>query len=133
MHTGSCLCDAVSFEITGPLRDVLGCHCQQCRKQSGHYWAATSVADDALRFIRQEGLTWYNASATARRGFCKFCGSTLFWKPVGADRTAVGAGSLDTPTGLRLTRHVFMADKGSYYDIADGTPQHAQFSGEEDA
>lgn len=133
MHSGSCLCGAVAFEISGQLRDVLGCHCQQCRKQSGHYWAATSVADEALTFTRQDGLAWYRASDTARRGFCKLCGSTLFWKPDNAARTAVGAGAFDGDTGLRMTHHVFVADKGDYYRIVDGLPQHDQFSGGEDA
>jgi hypothetical protein len=123
----------VAFEISGQLRDVLGCHCQQCRKQSGHYWAATSVTDEALTLTRSNGLAWYRASDTAQRGFCKLCGSTLFWKPDNADRTAVGAGSLDRETGLRMTHHVFVADKGDYYRIEDGLPQHAQFSGGENA
>ena len=133
MQTGFCLCGAVAFQIKGRLRDVLGCHCQQCRKQSGHYWAATSVADADLEMTRDEGLAWYEASETAQRGFCKLCGSTLFWKPANADRTAVGVGALDGETGLKMTHHVFVADKGDYYDLADGLPQHDQFSGGEDA
>ncbi|MDB3912880.1 GFA family protein, partial [Paracoccaceae bacterium] len=40
--TGSCECGAVVFELSGKLRDVVACHCGQCRKTSGHYWAATS-------------------------------------------------------------------------------------------
>ena len=32
-------------------------------------------------------------------------------------------GSLDTPTGLSLARHIFIEEKGDYYDIADGVPK----------
>ena len=133
MIRGSCLCGAVAFTLSGPLRPVLGCHCSQCRKQSGFYWAATSVPDDALTVERDDGLTWFGASDTAQRGFCKLCGSTLFWRPADAPRTVVSAAALDEPTGLRMSDHVFVEDKGEYYEIADGLPQHARFSGAENA
>jgi len=126
MHHGSCLCGAVRFEITGPMRPVVACHCSQCRRTSGHVWAATSVPDKALRLIRADGLRWYRSSDRARRGFCAICGASLFWKPDGEDRTAIAAGALDQPTGLRLDRHIFTADKGDYYDIADDLPRRAQ-------
>lgn len=133
MQNGSCLCGAVAFTITGPMRDALACHCGQCRKQSGHYWAATSVPDEALTFIREDGLAWYRASDAAKRGFCRECGATLFWKPDHAPRIAIGMGALEKPTGAKLARHVFVEDKGDYYEINDGLPQHARFSGGEDA
>ena len=133
MQNGSCLCGAVTFRISGEMRDVLACHCQQCRKTSGHYWAATSVRDTALEMTRKGGLAWFRASDTAQRGFCNLCGSTLFWKPDNADRTAVSADALDGATGLELSQHVFVADKGDYYALSDGKPQHTQFSGGEDA
>lgn len=133
MLTGSCLCGSVAFKIEGQLRDVLACHCRQCRKQSGHYWAASAVPETALKLTRNEGLAWFRASDTAQRGFCRCCGSTLFWKADNASRIAVGAGSLSAPTDLALTRHVFVADKGDYYEIVDGLPQYQQFSGAENA
>ena len=133
MHSGSCLCGDVAFKITGALRPVIACHCTQCRKTSGHFWAATSAPDSAITLTRDAGLTWFRASDTARRGFCENCGSSLFWKPDGQDRTAIAAGALDTPTGLALSAHVFVADKGDYYDIADPCPQHQHFSGGENA
>jgi hypothetical protein len=46
--TGSCLCGAVAFEITGPLRSVIACHCHQCRKQTGTYMSSTAVKDERL-------------------------------------------------------------------------------------
>jgi hypothetical protein len=45
VHSGSCLCKAVSYEVTGPLRNAIGCHCTQCRKMTGHYLAATRQAE----------------------------------------------------------------------------------------
>lgn len=126
MTTGSCLCGGVSFEITGPLRPVIACHCSQCRKQSGHYAAFTSCADKDLHFKSQETLAWYRASSEAARGFCKQCGSLLFWKADGRTSTSVAAGALDGKTGLALEGHIYCADKGDYYAITDGGYQHAQ-------
>ncbi|MCG6858134.1 MAG: GFA family protein, partial [Salaquimonas sp.] len=48
VRRGSCLCGAISFAVTGPMRPVVACHCNQCRKQSGHFFAATDAPDDAV-------------------------------------------------------------------------------------
>lgn len=118
---GSCLCGAITFSATGPARDPAACHCSQCRKQSGHYWAAVQVMDDALDVT---GATkWYESSPGVRRGFCPNCGSILFWKSDADPDTGVALGALEAPTGLWLERHIFVADKGDYYAIGDGAPQ----------
>ncbi|MBN4066259.1 GFA family protein [Ahrensia sp. AH-315-G08] len=123
---GSCLCGGVSYSIDGPLRDVVACHCQQCRKQSGHFYAATDAQDTDLTIEDGGSLTWYAASDEAKRGFCKTCGSALFWKSSGSTKTSILAGSLDGDPGIKLERHIFCADKGAYYEIEDGVQQFAQ-------
>lgn len=70
-----------------------------------------------------EHLRWYQSSASARRGFCGRCGSKLFWQALDRRSIDIAAGSFDLPTGLTLARHIFVADKGDYYQIADGLPQ----------
>ena len=72
----------------------------------------------------EEAVRWYQASAKVRRGFCATCGSFLFWDPIHKDVIAVAMGAFDAPTGTKLAMHIFVADKGDYYDIADGLPQH---------
>lgn len=119
-ETGGCLCGAVTYRVTGPLRPVIACHCRQCRKTSGHHVAASAVARDAL--IVSVAVQWYQSSPTARRGFCGTCGSNLFWDAGGAS-VSIFAGTLDDPTGLTLAAHIFCADKGDYYAIADRAPQ----------
>lgn len=123
LHRGSCLCGAIRFAASGPLRGVVYCHCSQCRKQSGHYYAATNVADDDLTVEGSEKITWYEASASAKRGFCSICGSVLFWKHNDLSETSVMAGAFEKPSGLKGEVHIFVADKGDYYEIADGLPQ----------
>jgi hypothetical protein len=123
-HQGRCLCGAVRFTVAGPLGAPDACHCSQCRRQSGHYWASTNVRKKALAIDGGERVAWYRSSEKVRRGFCSVCGSVLFWSPEEyPEWTAVAMGAFDPPTGTRLEKHIFVADKGDYYDIADDVPQ----------
>ena len=129
MHKGSCLCGKVTFEVSGDLPAPSACHCSQCRKHSGHFEASTDIPRSAVTVDGEEHVTWFHSSEKVRRGFCSTCGSSLFWDPIDRDKhnwTAVAMGAFDTPTGTRLERHIFVADKGDYYDIADGLPQNEQ-------
>ena len=126
VHTGGCLCGAVRFSATGSLRGVIYCHCSQCRRQSGHFYAATCVPDAALAVEGSDSVTWYRASAGAERGFCRTCGSALFWKRDESSETSLLAGAFDTADGLTGKAHIFVADKGGYYAIDDGLPQHEE-------
>lgn len=116
---GSCLCGAVSYAVRGPLRPVVSCHCRQCRKTSGHHVAATSALREDVDVHGE--VTWFASSETARRGFCGTCGSNLFWDGPGSN-LSIFAGTLDEPTGLSVAGHIFCADKGDYYEIADDLP-----------
>jgi hypothetical protein len=126
--SGGCLCGGVRYRVDGPLSDVGACHCSQCRKTTGHFFVATSCERSALHFESDETLAWYDSSPKARRGFCSRCGSSLFWQGNGRDDIDILAGTLDMPTGLKMTDHIFVADKGDYYEIADGLPQYAQWN-----
>ncbi|WP_421850859.1 GFA family protein [Oricola sp.] len=124
-RTGGCLCGAVKFSISGPVREVVFCHCSQCRRQTGHFVAASGCADADLDIDGAESLTWYAASPDAKRGFCSKCGSLMFWKRDGSDKTSIMAGSFDEPSTLTPGYHICMADKPSYYEIGDGLKQYA--------
>ncbi len=126
METGSCLCGKVAFTIDGDLSPPSACHCGQCRKQSGHVWSSTWTHQDNLSFTASDTLRWFRASETARRGFCSECGSFLFWQHNEEDTISISMGALSEPTGLKLSKHIFVADKGDYYDISDDLPQRAQ-------
>lgn len=123
MPTGSCLCGAVSFEVEGELKAPDACHCTACRKSTGHYLASTDVPADRLTIHGADKVGWYQSSEKVRRGFCSICGSTLFWDPLFHDWTAIAMGAFEAPTGTHLGMHIFVDDKGDYYDIADGLPQ----------
>lgn len=124
MHRGSCLCGAVSFEVEGALHPPDACHCSQCRKHSGHFFASTDVPRTALTIRGADKVTWFRSSEKVRRGFCSACGSSLFWDPIHRDWTSIAMGAFDAPTDTRLRIHIHVADKGDYYEFADGLPQN---------
>ena len=120
--TGRCLCGAVRYEVHGPLRDVSACHCEQCRRTSGHYVAATAARLDDFALVEEGGLVWYRSSADARRGFCRTCGSSLFWQHAARDRIGIMAGTLDQPTGLTTKMHIFVDQVADYHAVPAGMP-----------
>lgn len=111
------------FTVGEPLGHPDACHCRQCRKTSGHYWASVDVRRESIVVAGE--VRWFQSSERVRRGFCGTCGSSLFWDAAGRERMAVAMGAFDGPTGTHLGMHIFVADKGDYYDIADGLPQRA--------
>ncbi|MFM8700137.1 MAG: GFA family protein [Hyphomicrobiales bacterium] len=121
--TGGCLCEAVIFEVNGTMRDIIACHCGQCRKTTGNFLAATNCAIDELTLLNERGLAWFKSSGKAERGFCKECGSVLFWRAFGGDEISISAGALNGETGLSIREHIYVADKPDWYDITDGKPQ----------
>lgn len=123
IRSGGCLCGAVRYEAKAPLRAVVACHCLQCRKTSGHFAAMTSVPLERFALTRDDGLAWFRSSEKAERGFCRLCGSNLFWKPAGEGRISITAGTLDGPTGLCIERHIYCDYAGDYYAIAEAVPQ----------
>ncbi len=120
--SGGCLCGGVRYRVDGPLHDVVACHCSQCRRTTGHFFASTGCSRSALTLEKAATLAWYDSSPGVRRGFCARCGSSLFWERSSSHGIAILAGTLDAPTGLRLVRHIYTADKGDYYAIADELP-----------
>ncbi|MEZ5790362.1 MAG: GFA family protein [Nitratireductor sp.] len=125
-HKGSCLCGTVKYTVSGELRAVTYCHCSQCRKQTGLYYATTAAADSDLVIEGGENITWFAASQHARRGFCGTCGSALFWKQNGKRR--------DIPPSCReFTRredqaqgeapYILCQDMGDYYTLNDDLPK----------
>lgn len=124
MHSGSCLCGAVSFDVEGALPPPDACHCTQCRKHSGHYFVSTDVKRASLTVRGAENVAWFQSSEKVRRGFCKTCGSSLFWDPVEQDWIGIAMGAFASPTDTKMHVHIFVSQKGDYYDITDGLPAH---------
>ena len=124
--TGRCLCGAVAYEVHGLLRDVVLCHCDECKRWNGGVGAYASTRRDALA-VSGDALRWIaspQSDRAARRGFCEECGSSLFWDPAGGDTISIAAGTLERPTGLRTVAHWYTRHAGDWDELPeDGLPR----------
>jgi hypothetical protein len=125
-HAGGCACGAVRYRTSGDLRPVVACHCSQCRKAFTNYGAFTAVARGGLAIDNEAEVTWHESSPGVRRGFCRRCGSALFWDNSAAAQVSIAAGTLDQPSGLTQVRHIYVADKADFYELGDGLEQLSQ-------
>jgi hypothetical protein len=122
-HQGGCLCGGVTLTVRGKMRDVVWCHCGQCLRWHGHFGGYTASTWQNIALRGEGKIAWYKSSDQARRGFCRDCGSSLFWEGVGRDYVSIAAGVLGLPTGLMTARHIFVESKGDYYKVGDGVAQ----------
>ncbi len=129
--TGHCLCGEITFTVSGPLRDVLHCHCENCRRATGNFVAASGCATDDLDIADpNDHLQWHDFGY-CRYGFCSNCGSHMFWQ--GAehmDHTSLQVGVLDDASMLDLAG-VWFADEAQSHHTLDATVAHYNGNGDE--
>lgn len=124
-RSGGCLCGAVRYTVRGPLREILVCHCHECRRWTGRAWAATAAESADLEIAGD--VVWRRSPRSeyeADRGNCASCGSSLFWRARGGPRVAIGAGSLDDPSVLRVAAHIWVEQGASWELPAGGAPAY---------
>jgi hypothetical protein len=125
--SGRCLCGAVTYEVRGPLRDVVLCHCVECRRWTGSVGAFAATRAEHLVIGETEALRWIDSPDSdrhARRGFCGTCGSSLFWQARGGERIGIAAATLDPPTGLRVAAHIYTHQASDWGELpSDGLPR----------
>ena len=128
---GSCLCGAVGFELAAPTTPIELCHCVRCRKAYGSAFAATFyVRASQFRWTRgRDRVSVYDAPIRAhppayRHVFCRECGSALPIERSEAGLVEIPAGVMDGDPGARPLRHIFVAQRASWFEITDGLPRH---------
>lgn len=117
MLKGSCLCNAVQFEITGDFDGFFLCHCKFCQKDTGSAHAANLFSNEAkISWISgEEALKVYNLPSTRHvKSFCSSCGSALPTIQQSGAMLVVPAGSLDSDLSLEPNAHIFMGSKASW-------------------
>lgn len=123
---GSCLCGGRRYEVSGPLRGALNCHCSMCRKAHGAAFRSRAALDRAdFRWTSEASpLAGFRSSTNTTRTFCGICGANLV--SVFDDRPEVlglALGTLDDDPGVRPACHVFVGSKAPWHDITDGLPR----------
>jgi hypothetical protein len=125
MLRGSCLCGAVTYEISGPLAHVGNCHCSICRKSHGAAFVTWGIlGPQTLRWTAGEAkLRAFESSPGTQRLFCGECGSALASSHGGAVGEVVVGTLLDHP-GMTPQEHIFVGSKAPWHEITDSLPQH---------
>ena len=113
----SCLCGGIKLKTKGSLRHVLNCHCNQCMKTHGNYAAYTTSLDKDIKFIKKGTLKWFRSSKKAKRGFCKKCGDSMFFKFLDSNKISIAAGMFKNPTKLKTKMNIFVKGKLDYYKL----------------
>jgi hypothetical protein len=131
---GSCLCGAIQYEFAAPLEIIEHCHCSMCRKAHGAAFSTNAVVRTKALIVRsgERLISQYQSSPNRLKCFCSNCGSQLFIRRLDKpDVTVITLGTMDGDLHTRPERHVFVASKAPWYDIADALPQFEIYSGHE--
>ena len=117
--TGGCLCGAVRYRVTGAEPHFDACHCSMCRRFSGGVFLAVEVPAEGLTWESGEDeIATHASSDWAERGFCRRCGSSLFWRMPEGGMMALAAGTLDSLEGLEFASEIFIDRKPDAYAFA---------------
>ncbi len=128
--TGGCACGAISYRTEATLRSVANCHCERCRRITGHFMAATGCEEAELDVTDDGALRWYEPSPGVFYGFCSTCGSTLFWKTDDGDGwISITAGTVDQPSGLTTSAAWWTAEAADYHSLDRSILNHEYESG----
>ena len=124
---GSCLCGAVAFEVTGPLKGAHNCHCSRCRKGRAAAHASNAFTSiDGARFVRGEDHVVTYKVPEARFfavAFCDTCGSGVLRHDPVRGIAVIPMGALDDDPGRGADDHIFVGSKAPWYEITDDLPQ----------
>ncbi len=127
MYAGGCLCGSVRFEITGPIRNIVYCHCSQCRKAQGSAFATNGIvrASDFKIVSETNVLTGYESTPGQTKYFCKICGSPILSKTESKpEQVRVRLGTIESDISERPLAHIFVTSKANWEEISGDLPQY---------
>ncbi len=119
--SGKCLCGAVRYTAEDVSTDVHACHCGMCRRWSGG--PALAVQVGPVTFEDEEHLVRYQSSDWAERGFCRQCGSGLFYRIRETGDYVFWMGSFDDQEAFSLVGEIYVDEKPQAYDFAGEHPR----------
>jgi hypothetical protein len=124
---GGCLCGGVRYRISTEPRHANYCHCRMCQRSTGAPvvpWL--TVASQAFAWTAGEAAV-YRSSPKAERLFCPTCGTQLvFREPAEPDYLDVTLATLDDPTAVRPSHHIWTASRIGWFDISDDLPRYPE-------
>jgi len=117
---GQCLCGAVNFTAKDISNNVEACHCGMCRKWGGGPLMAVSCGAE-VAFEGEDNIAVYYSSDWAERGFCKTCGSHLFYRLKESHEHQIPAGLFDNQESFHFNLQVYIDRKPFFYSFANKT------------
>lgn len=128
MIKGSCLCGQVSYQIDGPVGEVVHCHCETCRKAHGSAFSSVAaVQDEHFSISGDERLNCYESSPGKWRYFCRNCGTQIYARREGAAHIILRMGSLDDDPQTIEKNHIWVSQKAPWYDLKATLPCADEF------
>ncbi len=130
MHTGSCLCGEITFEIDAEIRRFHHCHCRTCRKAHATVYGSSALVDEAAFRVRsgEDSIAQYASSPDKIRYFCSNCGTHVFARcDRDPDQIILRIGALDGDLDIKAIGHIWVSHKPDWYDIADDLPQSSEW------
>lgn len=118
---GNCLCGAVSINIADNYA-VGACHCGTCRQWNSGAPLFTINCGSDIKVTGLDHIVNYRSSSMAERGFCKQCGTHLYYHFLSPSFYSIAAGLFPHNEKLALSMQVFIDKKPDYYTLADQTP-----------
>lgn len=118
---GRCLCKAVGIHATVEPLEMEACHCNMCRRWGGGPLLAVHCDPAKLQWEGEEHISIYDSSEWAQRGFCKQCGTHLFYRLKDISQYAIPAGLFDAMESFTFTNQVFIDQKPANYTFANAT------------
>lgn len=118
---GKCLCGAVMFSADDVGSELSICHCSMCRRWVGG--PTFSIAAKGVVFRGEENIQRYSSSAAAERGFCRICGSNLFYRSKETGQYVLGMGVIDNQAPFRIAGEIYVDQKPPGYEFAGTHPR----------
>lgn len=128
--SGGCMCGNIRFSYSGTPKWVLHCHCESCRRATSSPMTTWLSVDNSDLRLDEGRPTEYQSSHGARRSFCPDCGPPMsFTHDRFLGETHLYVASLDRPSDLDPTRHVFFGDRLPWAELHDALPRYDGISG----
>lgn len=117
---GRCLCGAVRVTARDVGNNVGACHCKMCRRWAGGPFMEIDCGTH-VEFDGDDDIAVFNSSDWAERGFCRACGTHLFYRLKGTGQHMVPVGLFDDDDTLVFDTQVFVDERPAYYEFANRT------------
>ncbi|MGB3621931.1 GFA family protein [Ketobacter sp. MCCC 1A13808] len=120
---GQCLCTAVKLQARVE-KHMDACHCGMCRRWGGGPLLVTHAVE--VVFEGEDAISNYASSDWAQRGFCRHCGTHLYYKLLSGEGYEVPVGLFVGDVEFEFVKEIFIDRKPDWYDFANETTRQTE-------